>query len=157
MSFQADLEAEVTALVIATISGATSNNVYPATKAAKINILEAASQASPTVTFPFWIVDAGTAIPESKFGSQNNIYRSPLTIIEFRKTSGSNEKATIQADLDSLQQAIRNAGHTAFCVIEDGMISTSPSDAAVRSLLDTTLNAVAGTLSYSPGVLCGNF
>lgn len=159
MSFQQDLESEVTALIVATISGATISNVFQATKAAKINILEKArdEEAAGRAFFPFWIVDAGEAEPDGDWGCDNSSYRCPLTIMEFRKTSGSNEKATIQADLQLLEQAIKTGSFTNFMQIEDGAINTSPSDPAVASLLETTLNAVAGTLSYDPGVLCGIF
>jgi hypothetical protein len=155
MSFIADVEDEIRALIASTITAAELTNIYVATKAAKINILEAAGSGS--IGDQFWIVEAGAAIPESRFGMSSEAYRVPLTIMQFIKQDGGDVKDTVRADLELLQHTMRTTEHTAFCHIEDGVVNTSVTDPTVSSILDKTMPWASGTLSYNPGVVSGVF
>jgi hypothetical protein len=155
MSFIEDVEDEIRALIASTITAADLTNIYVATKAAKINILEKAK--TNEIGDQFWIVEAGAAIPESRFGMSSQAYRVPLTIMQFVKQTGTDVKATVREDLEQIQNVMRTTEHTAFCHIEDGVVNTSVTDPTVASILDKTLPWASGTLSYNPGVVSGVF
>lgn len=154
-SFINDVEDEVKALIAATITDATLSNIFVATKAAKINVLEKAKQGE--ITGPFWIVEAGEATPDSDWGCDNSAYRCPLQVMQFLPQDGTNVKSVLREDLQAVEVAMRAPGFTNFLLIENGVIDTSASDPAVSAILDSTMPWAAGTLYFSPGLLCGEF
>lgn len=155
MSFIADVEDEIRALIASTITAAELTNIYVATKAAKINILEAARAGD--IGDQFWIVEAGEVSPDDDWGADNNAYRCPVQVMEFYKQSGADVKDTIRTDLEEIGAAMRGTGFETFLLIENGVIDTSVSDPAVASLLDKTMPWAGGTLYFSPGLLVGDF
>lgn len=156
MSFIADVENEIRSLIALTITAAELTNIYVATKAAKINILEKAKSGEITGD-QFWIVEAGEATPDEEWGADNSAYRCPLQIMQFIKQTGSEVKDNIRTDLTTIEQAMRGTGFDTFLLIENGVIDTSVSDPAVASILDKTMPWAAGTLYFTPGLLCGEF
>lgn len=155
MSFVTEVHDELKALIIATLPEADDDNVYASIKAARMNLPEKVK--SGAIALPIWVLDAASFMPETRWGLNSNAGRLPLRIIEIRQLSQIDEQAVILGHLAELQFALRSTAHTAFTVIEDGMINASPSDDAMAPLLELGLNMNAGTLSYSPGLLCGVF
>ena len=156
-SFMKDVRDELKTLIIATIpsSEATTNNVIMSIAAARENLFEA--KQAGKVTLPLWILDIATLTPEQQHGSQANNFRAPLKIIEIRKADETDAQITVQDHLVLIEQAIRNSAHTSFCPIEQGAIGTGPDDPAMAPIIDLGLNFIAGTLSYLPGLLCGDY
>ena len=150
-----DVRDELTALVIATIPDATSDNVIQSITAARENLSEKVAKGKRTL--PIYIVDAATLVHEAQHGSQTNNFRLPLRVIAMRLQDETDAQITIQDDLVLLEQSIRNQAHTAFTPIEQGAIGTGPDDMAMAPIVALGLNFIAGTLSYQPGLLCGDY
>jgi hypothetical protein len=153
--FLTDVRDELKALIISTISEANANNVYMSIAAARMNLVERI--ANNRLTLPIWVLDASSVVADPEWGVDAESYRCPVTIVEIRAADSTDVQATIQDSLANLQRAIYAPNRTNFQAIERGRIDASVDAPAVDALLEAQLNAVAGMLIYSPGLLCGVF
>lgn len=155
MSFITDVSDELKALIVATVDGATADNVFSSIKAAQMNVPEKLRKA--TISLPMWILDAADANPDTEWGCDNSSYRMPVRVIEIRKRDETDAQETIISDLRLIDAEILLPTHTHFLAMENGSIDASPSDETMQAVLDLGVDVYAGTLSYEPGLLCGEW
>lgn len=154
MSFIADVQAELKALIIATLPDATTENVFMSIKAARINLPEKIKAGD--ISLPVWVLDAAEFNPD-EWGVNSEAYRCPLRIIEIREVNATDQQLTLMENLRLINKAILEDDHTYFMADNHGSINAGPQDEAVQDMIDLGLQAVAGTLSFIPGILCGDW
>lgn len=154
MSFQDDLVARVKEIIKDTLAEANDENIFLSIKAATINLPERLK--STTLTEPVWVIDY-RFIEDPSWGLGNQSYRCELSIVELRKTSEVDTQAVIQENLHLLSAAFYEGDFDEFVCESHGSFDASPSDDAVRPLIELGLPIRAGTLSFFPGLICGDF
>lgn len=108
------------------------------------------------IDLPIWVLDAGDLANDESWGVDSDSCRCPVRILEIRKADGTNNiQKVIQGNLTLVRAALQSQDFDEFQVIERGEITTGPSDDEVEALLSLSQNLLGGTLSYYPGLLCG--
>lgn len=150
-----DVRAELISVIDGAVADASNTNIFMSIKAAMLNLPEKVKAGQ--IDLPIYVVDAATFLEDQEFGIDNRSYRAPVRIIVIRKTAGTNVQEQIESELKLIHDAVFESSHTHFQAIERGSIDTSPDDDAVAALIELSQNALAGTLSFDPGLLCGEW
>lgn len=153
MSFQDDVISRVKEIIKDTLPEASDETIFLSVKAATINLPERIK--SGRITPPVWVIDYRFN-QDANWGLGNLAYRCELSIIEIRQ-AGENEHTLIQENLRLLSLAIFEGDFVEFVCDAHGAFNASPSDKSVNALIDLAQNLRGGTLSFKPGLVCGDF
>lgn len=149
MSFQTDVRDEIMSLV----QDITGVEPYNSISAARKNIVEMLDKGSWTL--PMYVVECGEFNSDDEWGVDSQSYRCPARIYAIHGVAGTDAQSSVQAVLESIRDAIDNGPTTSFQSIELGTISTGVDEAIMQPFIDNQNDLIGGSLSWTPGLLCG--
>lgn len=148
--------------IVKTRFGVDDDHYFTSIQALRQNLMEAIKKAEaggtkPNITAPLAVASVGELVNDDQWGLCNLAKRAPTTIWYVIQNKDRDNQKHANSRVYDLAQFIDRNDFDSFQSIESARTNSGESDAANVYFVDSQLELTAAAVSWTPGLLLGEF